>query len=179
MLGDKLNKIFTALPEHYSLTDYDIHIIDSSEVINEQETIKQLAIEFTKGQMIDPEVIIEMYTSKGLTAMKEKVLQSIRTKKEENNQLGQLQQQLEETAKQLEQVSKEAEQLKKQKDALEQAKLDLEKAKLEHKKEIEWFEAKIDKTHKEDKIEWEKERVKLEGLQLFDLNPKNDEIKNK
>ena len=179
VLGDKLNKIFTALPEHYSITDYDVHIIDSSEVINEQETIKQLAIEFTKGQLIDPEVIIEMYTSKGLTAMREKVLQSIRTKKEENNQLGQLQQQLEQTTKQLEQVSKEAEQLKKQKDALEQAKLELEKAKLEHKKEIEWFEAKIDKTHKEDKIKWEKERVKLEGLQLFDLTPKNDEIKNK
>ena len=178
ILGDRLNKIFTALPEHFTATDYDIHILDSSDVIQEQEMIKQLAVEFTKGNLVDPEIIIEMYTAKGLTSMKEKVLHSIRVKKEENNQLQQLQQKLEETTNQLQQVSKEAEKLKRVQNELEQAKLQLEQAKLKHKQEIEWFDSKADKQYKEDKIAWEKKRVELEGLQLIDTNPKNDEIKN-
>lgn len=178
ILGDRLNKIFTALPEHFTATDYDIHILDSSDVIQEQEMIKQLAVEFTKGNLVDPEIIIEMYTAKGLTSMKEKVLHSIRVKKEENNQLQQLQQKLEETTNQLQQVSKEAEKLKRVQNELEQAKLQLEQAKLKHKQEIEWFDSKADKQYKEDKIAWEKKRVELEGLQLVDTNPKNDEIKN-
>jgi hypothetical protein len=33
ILGEKYQKIFTALPEHFTLTDFDIHIISSSEIM--------------------------------------------------------------------------------------------------------------------------------------------------
>jgi len=37
VLGDKYQKVFTALPEYYTLTDYDIRIITSSDVVKDLE----------------------------------------------------------------------------------------------------------------------------------------------
>jgi hypothetical protein len=53
-LGDKYQKIFTALPEHFTLTDYDVHIVTSTEVMKDLETIKQLIPDFIKSQAMDP-----------------------------------------------------------------------------------------------------------------------------
>lgn len=33
ILGDKYQKIFTALPEYFTLSDHDIHIITSTDVM--------------------------------------------------------------------------------------------------------------------------------------------------
>jgi hypothetical protein len=40
ILGNKLQKIFTALPKYFTNTDFDIHIITSTDVIKEMEQIK-------------------------------------------------------------------------------------------------------------------------------------------
>ena len=178
ILGEKLNKIFTALPEHYSFTDYDIHIADSAEVIKEQETIKQLGMELTKGGLVDPETLIEIITSTGLTKMKENVKTSITKKKTENDQLGKLSQQVQQLDQQLKQTSSEAEKLQKEVESLNAEKLKLEKDKLEFQKQLEWFKAKDQSSYNEQKLEWEKKRVQLEGLQLLDNNKNNDEIRN-
>lgn len=178
ILGDKLNKIFTALPEHYSFTDFDVHIVDSSEIIKEQETIKQLTIELTKGGLVDPEVLIEIVTAKGLTSMKEDVKFALERKRKENNQLGQLDQQVKQLDDQLKQTSKEAERLQKEVESLNAQKIKLEQDKLEFEKQLEWFKAKDQSAYNEQKLEWEKKRVELEGLQLLDNNKRNDEIKN-
>jgi hypothetical protein len=37
LLLGKYQKIFVALPEHYTVTDFDIHIVTSSEIIKEME----------------------------------------------------------------------------------------------------------------------------------------------
>jgi len=37
VLGDKLQKIFTALPKYFTVTDFDIHIVTSTEIIKEME----------------------------------------------------------------------------------------------------------------------------------------------
>ena len=83
ILGDKYNKIFTALPEYFTVTDYDIHITDTSEILQEFETIKQLGMEFTKNGQIDAEIILEIITSKSLTKMKRDVKSAIRKKLDE------------------------------------------------------------------------------------------------
>jgi len=41
--------VFTALPEYFTLTDHDIHVITSSDVIKDLETIKALIPEFIKS----------------------------------------------------------------------------------------------------------------------------------
>lgn len=178
ILGERLNKIFTALPEFYTTTDHDIHIADSSDIIKEQEMIKQLGMELTKGNMLDPETLIELVTSTGLTRMKEDVKASLAKKKQENNQLGQLSQKVQEMEQQLKQASQEAQKLQKEVQSLNATKLDLEKQKLQFEKEIGWYKAKDESSYNESKLELEKKRVQLEGLQLFDTNKKNDEIKN-
>lgn len=37
ILGDKYQKVFTALPEYFTITDHDIRIITSTDVIKDQE----------------------------------------------------------------------------------------------------------------------------------------------
>jgi hypothetical protein len=178
ILGDKLTKIFTALPEHYTMSDHDIHIPDSSNIIREQETIRQLTTEFIKAGIVDPEIILEISTATGLTKMKEDVGRSLSKKKKENDQLGQLSQQVQELDQQLKQTTSEAQKLEQQVQRLNADKLALEKEKLQFQKEIEWFIAKSDSAFKEETLEWDKKRVELEALQLLDSNKRNDEIKN-
>lgn len=61
---------------------------------------------------------------------------------------------------------------------LNSQKLQLEKDKLDFEKEIGWYKAKDDTKFKQMDADAELKRVQLEGLQLLDNNPRNDEIKN-
>ncbi len=178
VLGDKLNKIFTSLPEHYTFTDYDLNISDSTDVIQEQTEIKQLTMEFVKGGMVEPDIILEMMTSKSLTRMKEDVSASLNKKRKEADQLGKLSQQVQELDKQLKQTTTEAQKLQKTVEQLNAEKVKLEKDRLSFEKELEWFKAKAESAYNEGKLEFERERVQLEGAQLLDNNQRNDEIRN-
>lgn len=178
VLGESLNRIFTALPEHYTLTDYDIHITDSSDLMIEQENIKQLSLEFTKAGMVDPEVILEMQGKKSLTRTKADVLTALSKKKLENNQLGQLNQQVEQLDKQLQETANEAKKLQQQVERLNAEKLQLEKERLQFEKELEWYKARGENSHNAALLEFEKQRIGLEAAQLLDASKQNDEIKN-
>ena len=178
ILGDRLNKIFTALPEHYTVTDYDINIADSAEILKEQETIKQLSMELTKSNLIDPDTLIEIVTATGLTRMKADVKASLDKKKKENDQLGQLSQQVQQLDQQLQQTTTEAQKLQKEIERLNAEKLQLERDRLKYEQELEWFKAKDQSSFNASKLEWEKKRVQLEAAQLLDNNSRNDEIRN-
>ena len=178
ILGDRLNKIFTALPEHYTVTDYDIHIADSAEILKEQETIKQLSMELTKSNLLDADTLIEIVTATGLTRMKADVKASLDKKKKENDQLGQLSQQVEQLDQQLQQTTTEAQKLQKEIERLNAEKLQLERDRLKYEQELEWFKAKDQSSYNASKLEWEKKRVQLEAAQLLDNNTRNDEIRN-
>ena len=178
ILGERLNKIFTALPEHYTVTDYDIHIADSGEIIKEQELIKQLTMEFIKGGSVDPEVIMEAITATGLTRMKADINTALTKKREENNQLGQLNQKVQELDQQLKQTTSEAQKLQQQVQRLNAEKLAMEKEKLAFTKELEWFKARAGSANDEAMLELEYKRIQLEGAQLLDDNQRNNEIRN-
>ena len=85
ILGNKLQKTFTALPKYFTVTDHDIHIITSAEVIKEMEQIKALVPEFIKGGIVSPDILMDIVTAKSLTDMKQKVNKSIKKQKAENN----------------------------------------------------------------------------------------------
>ena len=178
ILGDRLNKIFTALPEHYTITDYDINIADSAEILKEQETIKQLSMELTKSNLLDADTLIEIVTATGLTRMKADVKASLDKKKKENDQLGQLSQQVQQLDQQLQQTTTEAQKLQKEIERLNAEKLQLERDRLKYEQELEWFKAKDQSSFNASKLEWEKKRVQLEAAQLLDNNSRNDEIRN-
>jgi hypothetical protein len=137
ILGERLNKVFTALPEHFTFTDYDIHISDSSDIIKDQEMIKQLTIEFTKSGVVDPDIILEVTTAKSLTKLKSDVIKSLAKKKVENGQLSQLGQQVEQLSKQLKESVSETEKLENKIKQLNNDKLQLEKDKFKFESELE------------------------------------------
>lgn len=178
ILGQNQKQIFTALPEYFTMSDQDIHIADSQEIIKERETIKQLTIELTKGGMADPDILIAVSTSTSLTEMKLAVAKSIKNKKEENNQLQQLSQQSQQAQQQLKELQAAFEKAQAKIESLNEAKLQIDREKIQKNYETDMFKIKTTKEFNEEKIVQEKRRIDLEALQLIDTNQNNDEIKN-
>lgn len=175
ILGNRKN-IFTLLPEHYSFTDYDIHLADSTEIIKEMELLKQVALQLASQSQVDPEILLIVTTSKSLTEMNEAVRKSIREKKIENNQLQQLTQQLEQAQNQVNQLQAQLEKSTKQITMLNEKKLNIEQQDNQMRQQIDWFKAQTDRQFKETQVEAMREKNKLEAAQLLDTNPNNDEI---
>ena len=178
ILGQNQKQIFTALPEYFTMSDQDIHIADSQEIIKERETIKQLAMELTKGGMVDPDILIAVSTSTSLTEMKLAVAKSIKNKKEENNQLQQLSQQSQQAQQQLKELQAAFEKAQAKIESLNEAKLQIDREKIQKNYETDMFKIKTTKEFNEEKIAQEKRRVDVEALQLIDNNPNNDEVRN-
>lgn len=177
ILGDKKAKIFTALPEHFTLSDQDIRVSSTSDIIKEIAEIKNNVPMLIQGGLIDSEILLEIMSTRSLTELKLKIKKSMAKKKEENNQLQQLAQEnqrLKEQFKQLEEALKEA-QHKLQKYSQEELKL--EKEKQDNRFKVDWFNAETNRTFREKRIEIEKERNNLEYMQQFDDNPYNDTIR--
>lgn len=175
ILGNRKN-IFTLLPEHYSFTDYDIHLADSTEIIKEMELLKQVALQLASQSQVDPEILLIVTTSKSLTEMNEAVRKSIREKKIENNQLQQLTQQLEQAQNQVNQLQAQLEKSTKQITQLNDKKLAIEQQDNQMRQQIDWFKAQTDRQFKETQVEAMREKNKLEAAQLLDTNPNNDEV---
>lgn len=175
ILGEKYKAFFTALPEHYTVTDFDISIADSQDAARDLETIKALNIELIKSGQIDAETIIEAIGCKSITDYKQRVLDSISKKKKEINQTQQLQQQLQQYAEMIKEAQSKMQEMQ---NAIN--KLSNENDKLKDKNEeiqIKWFEAKSDAEYKKERVKVEDKKANLEAAQLFDNNPRNDEIR--
>jgi parvulin-like peptidyl-prolyl isomerase len=153
-------------------------VTDSSEIIKEQELIKQLGMELTKGNMLDPETLIDLVTATGLTRMKEDVKTSLAKKRKENDQIGKLSQQLEQLQQQAKQLEQENQKLQQQVNRNNETKIQLDQERLQFDKELGWYEAQNLKEYNEAKLEEGLKRVQLEAIQLLDNNGKNDEIRN-
>ena len=177
ILGEHQQKLFTALPEYFTLTDFDINIVPTTEIMQDMQTIKQLIPEFIKSGQVSADIIFEAITAKSLTQLKRLVKQALAKQKQENNQLQQLSQQLEQTQqdnKQLQQQLKEA-QVQIQK--LNEQKMQLDQKKIQLEYQVDWFKAQTDKAYKDRSLDIQEERTKLEIAQLHDGNPYNDKIR--
>ena len=179
--GNKLNQIFTALPEHYTMTDFDIHIKDSTETFQAMETLKASSIELIKSGQASPEMLVEIMTARNLTDLKSYIKDAVKSQKEENGAIQQLQQQVQQYQQQLQALSKQDNQYKEEIQRLQKEveKNNAQKMELEKKRvEIEEQEMRNNKDYN-DKIAKTKERqVDIEVMQLTDSNPYNDKIKN-
>ena len=178
ILGNKLQKIFTALPKYFTVTDYDIHIITSSEVIKEMEQIRALVPEFIKGGIVSADILMEIMTAKSLTEMKSTVNKSIKKQKAENNQIQQLTQQVEELQNNLQQAQQQLQQAQGKIESLNEAKLQIEREKNQMQFQLDDYKNKTDRTYKESQAENDTKRTEIELMQLYDGNPYNDEVKN-
>ena len=177
ILGDKYQRIFTALPEYFTMTDHDIRIITSTDIVKDLEQIKNIIPEFVKSGGLPPDIIIEAVTSKSLPDLKYKVRKAMQIQKDENNQIQQLTQQVQQLQEQLKQASTELKKSQGEIESLNKAKLSLEQKEIEMKYKLEWYKADTDRTYKEATAEEQKRRTEAEIAQLSDGNPYNDKIR--
>lgn len=174
----KYQKIFTALPEHFTVTDFDIHLTTSSEILKEIEQIKTVVPEFIKGGVVPPDIIVDIMSAKSLTELRTKVKQAIKKQKEENNQIQQLTQQVEELQNNLQQAQQQLQQAQSKIESLNEAKLQIEQQKIQLQYQVDDYKAKTDRNFKETQAENDTKRTEIELMQLYDGNPYNDEVKN-
>ena len=179
VLGDNQQKIFTALPEDFTFTDYDIHVISSTQIMQDMQQIQMLVPEFIKSGQLPPDILFEVMTSKSLSEMKYKVKKALKIQKEENNQIQQLQQKLEETTQQTQQLQKELQNAQQQIKQLDEQKIKLETEKINLEYKVEWFKAQTEKSYRERQLDIEEKKVDIEIAQLRDGNPYNDQIRMK
>lgn len=179
ILGDKYQKVFTALPEFFTFTDYDVHITTSSDITKQLEQLKQIIPEFVKAGMLSPDLIIEAMTTKSLTDFKIKVKKALEKQKAENNQMQQLQQQLQQMQQQGQQLQQQLQQAQQQIQQLNQQKMQLEQAKLKLTNEVDWFKARTDREYKQAQAKNDEKRVEVELEQLHDGNPYNDKVRQR
>lgn len=177
ILGDR-KQIFTLMPKYYSQTDYDVHLINTADIIKELDLIKQLSIQLSSQNNVDPEILIIVSTSKSLTELKTQLLKSIKEKKIENNQLVKLTQELQQAQQVIEQMQKQLEASTKKINSLNERKLAIEQQDNQQKNNINWFKVKSDVDNKKRELDLIENRNKLEALQLVDNNTNNDKIKN-
>lgn len=179
VLGPKMVKIFTALPEYYTITDFDVHIQDSTETFQTKQEIKALNTELIKAGLVDVDQVVNIATAKNITELKDYIEKSMAAKKAENDMTGQLQQQVEQLNQQIAQYEQQIgeynnqiKQLQSQVENNNNAKLELEKQKIA----IEDREVRDKKDYNDKQIEVKMKQLEAELIQLNDGNPYNDII---
>lgn len=177
ILGDNLQKIFTALPEDFTLTDYDIHVVSTTQILQEIQQIWSVIPEFIKSGQLPADILFDIMSSKSLSEIKYKVKKAMKIKKEENDTIKQLQEKLEETTQQAKQLQKELKQAQAEIKSLDQQKLQLEQQKIQLENKVDWYKAETDRQYKLSQTELATKRTEIELRQLRDGNPYNDQIR--
>lgn len=178
ILGDATQKIFTVEPEHFTFTDYDVHIGDSGDIIRDMQKIEMITMELIKGGVVDVDVVLEAVTSESLTEMKETVIGSVKKRKEENNQMQQMQQQVQQYEQQMQELQKQLQSAQQQVESLKAKDLQIKEKQIANDYELRKETNRISSEFNSDKLELDKQRVELEKIQLMDDNLMNDEVLN-
>ena len=179
--GNKLNQIFTSLPKYYTMTDFDLHIQDSTELFQAKENLRASSVELIKSGQADPTMIVNIMLARNITELKNYISDAVKTQKQENNVLGKLQQQAQDLQQQLQQATKQMNQLQEENNNLKKQLEKNSNAKIEIERQRVAIEEQEMRNKKEydDRIAKTKERqVDVEFLQLNDGNPYNDKIRD-
>ena len=177
VLGDKFQKIFTALPKYFTTSDWDIHVLANSDIVKDLEQIKTLVPELVKAGGIQLDTLFDIMTCKSLSEAKYAAREAIKKQKKENDQLGQLQQQVQQLTQQLQQAQQELQKAQQQVQQLNAEKLQIERQKIESDAQINMYKAKTDRDYKESEAKNDALRTQVEINQLHDGNPYNDTVK--
>ena len=178
ILGEKYQKVFTALPQYFTVTDHDIRLTTSSDVIKDLEYIKQILPDFIKNGAMAPDIIFEALTCKSVTDIKLIVKKAIQKQRDENNQIQQLSQQVEQLQSELKKASQALKASEEKIATLNSDKLQLQQQEINMKYQIERYKAQTDRNYKEATAEEQKRRTQVEIMQQYDNNPYNDKIRD-
>lgn len=179
VLGD-YNETFQALPEYYTMTDFDIHIDDSSKSYQQLQALVGISADLIKGGAADLNDIANIVTATSISEVKQYISKSIAKKKQENDQITQLQQQIQQYEQNMKQMEQEAKQLQQQltqaQNQIKQdaaAKIDIEKSKLALEKE----KMENEKDYRNKTLELKQNQIDNQAAEIYDDNPYNNRIK--
>ena len=176
VLGEQ-NKVFTALPEYYTLTDYDIHIVPSTRLMEDMKNIQQVVMEMVKGGLLDPSVVVEAMTARSLTELKQKVNKGLQNAKQEQNTLGQLKQQLEQSQQEIQQLQQQLQESQQKVDQLNERKIGLEEQKVKNDYEVNTYKAKTERNFKSNQADNDSKRTDIEYGQMYDGDQHNNTVR--
>lgn len=177
ILGPNLKRTFIALPEHYTMSDFDIHIPSSTKTIRDIELLKGVVGDMVKTGKYEPDVIMEAITADSVTELKANINNAYREKKKEEDLIGQLQRKNEELTNQLQQTVSQLEKANKKIEQLDEAKLENERLRIKSEMELGYYKARIDENYKKGLIDTKKSAIQAEIEQTHDGNPYNDIIR--
>lgn len=177
VLGDKLQKVFNILPKYFTHTDFDVHIVPSTEILKDMQQMQGLVIELIKTGIIEPDLAVDAAACKSLTELKYTVKTAWAKKKAENNQIQQLSQKLEEAEQAIKQLQQQNQELQAEVKKNDEARLEIEKERLKADTQIRWYQAQTERDFKTNQSEVDKQKVQIELNQMYDGNPYNDQIR--
>ena len=179
--------LFNILPEDFCFTDFNIQVINSSKENLKLEKVQAIIPELVTQGILDPEVIMKVTMSDSPTEILNIINKSMAKRKEENNMIGQLQQQVEQLTQQTEEMQKALQQaekmtatLQQKSDEIKQKELELEKKKVDsdinlgkRKQDTEDFVAR-------EEVKKDKAIVQLEREQIYaeEATGNSREVKN-
>lgn len=179
VLGNK-SQIFTALPEYYTVTDFDVHIEDSAKSFQDVQSLRAISGELVRGGAADLSDVTNIMTASSMTELKRNIDRSIAKKKAENDMLNQMQQQIQqyeqsmqELQKNLQAMQQENAQLQKHVESNNQMKMQMEAERIA----IERERVRNDKEYNDKAIEVKQQQIQAQVAQIYDANPYNDKIK--
>ena len=174
----KERRTFVALPEHFTMSDFDVHLPSSTKLLQDAEVLKGVIGEFVKSGQYEPDIIMEAITAESITELKQSINEAYKRKEQKENLIGNLQQQIEQLSKQNKEYESELNKMKSKIEALNEEKLKIEREKMEAQIRLDMFKAKSDDDYKKETNRIKNKQLEVEMQQVLDGNPYNDAIKN-
>lgn len=180
--GKRVNYIIGGMKQSFLLkedgmwADYNVHVSMGTEEAVNLEKSKGLVVEYAKAQLIKPIDGFALMNTNSVSELNQLVKSSM--KKQEENQINQLNQQLQEAQKQIEQLTKQIEGIDKSQQEEAKQRLELDKQRLQA--EIKYKQDSLAQQDKEfvKEVELKEKQINAEIIQMYDNNPNNDEPKN-
>jgi len=173
VLGDLVTD-FT-LDENLSLSFLNVNV--SSDIFEWKavEDFKQMSIQLAGQDKLDVADSVDIYTSKSMTEIKDKLVNNLEKKKKDKTQ--ELQQQLEQAGKQIQELEGKVKQFNEASLQIESNKLQFDKEKLDREIEIKERELEELKRNNQDSHTTKMKQLELEQLQIT-FSPASKEVKN-
>lgn len=160
---DNGTKIFDIKPGEL-LSDNDVHVSDSGEESQAIEKLQSIAADLAVNQIIDAENIVDLFTIKSLTKLKQKIVSGIRNRREDKT--AELEEMVKQYQGELAKLQKELENTKGSEGQLKQAELELKAEEVRSNRALKEKELAENSAFNSAKLALEEKRVELEGLEL-------------
>lgn len=154
----KSTKFFEVYPEQYTLTDYDIHVKDTTSSIEDMEKMEDTKKILIGQQALDPTLLPAVLESTSLTEMRDKIQEAVEKKVNYTNIIEQLTKQIEQQKEQIKELTEKNDNLSKEQQKYVMEKIKVDKDIARQKNELDWFRARSDAEYQRGKLEIEKQK---------------------